>query len=188
MNEEWSEAAIHDRVKRRVWRTTSGEEFPYERLSDEHLLRILAHLRRAAMIERGRSVAALCMYRPGGDAAADCCDSALEGFLRETEGSRNEEGGDRTADENAEEAWRRYARPELEPLEALARERCLDLTFLRNGSANGLVVREISALSLATRQRDLARARAIIADHENGCPDLIQARELIARHERSCGS
>jgi len=174
VNEAWSESAILERVSRRVWRTAAGEEIAYERLTDEHLLKILAHLRRSAMIERGRSLAALCMYRAGGDGAADACESAMDGFLEEAAGG----------DKEAEEAWRRFVRPEFEPLEALARERRLDLAFIRIGSHDMLVATEVAGVALAIKSRDLAVARRLIAEHEKDCPQLTQARELIERHQK----
>jgi hypothetical protein len=178
VNEAWTETAIVERTARRVWRTAAGEEIPYEKLGNEHLLKILAHLRRSAVIERGRSLAALCMYRPGGDGASDACESAMDGFLEETAGG----------DKEAEEAWRRFARPEFGPLEALARERGLDVTFLRSGSHDMLVATEISEVAIAVKSRDLAQARDLISRHEKDCADLAQARALIAKHEKGCPS
>ena len=132
----WDEDRTADRVERRVWRGADGEEIPYEKLGDERLRKILVYLRRAAMIERGLTVAALVSYRPGGEGAERACDDAMRDFLEETDAGGKE----------AEKAWRRHARPELDVLEGIARSRGLDLSFMRRDSAQDMIRAELMSL------------------------------------------
>lgn len=137
MNEHWTKDAVADRASRRVWRTAEGEEIPYEKLGDGHLLGILRHLRRSAMISRGISVASLCLYSPGGDGASDACESAMGEFLEQT-----------ASEKVAVETWRKFARSDLAGLEELARSRGLDVSFLDKDCAKDMERAELASMEV----------------------------------------
>jgi hypothetical protein len=160
VKERWTEKAKDERVARRVWLTSAGDEIPYDKLGDEHLKKILAHLRTAAMHQRGYAVAALVTYRPTpGSMASDAAEDAMTGFLKETDEKNPER----------HKAWRHYARPELEVLERIARSRKLDLGFLDDEDAAQTTQAELDCISIEMKckreKTEEGRLRALAAKH-----------------------
>lgn len=110
-----------------VWMTREGEEIPFEKLEDGHLLRIIEHLRRRAIRDRLGAIYSLAHYRAGGDGASDACEDAMDGFMREDHPDLPEfEGPPKSDDDDRERPWARFVDARWDALMSEARRRKIE--------------------------------------------------------------
>ncbi len=133
---DFSKKAKEDRARRHVWLGASGEETPYKEMSDTHLMNVLFHLRKRALLERELVIYDLATHNFGGDGACDLAESAMADFLDEENGAFAEFMGAERDKPLIEWEW--YAAPAFEGLKAEAERRKLDLRPLNKGVREAL--------------------------------------------------